>query len=169
MPTVTCSRTIPARQTELWELLSDPHHQPRWWPNVERMEAVGEDGFTQVLTTRRGKPIRADFAVIAYHPPSMVVWEQQLPGTPFARVLRESVMQVDLGPTGDATVVTLSHRLTPRGYSRTGGFLIGRDTSKQLEAAVGRDRAALLNGQSRDFGTSDSLPSSTTGPGLELT
>ena len=133
MPTVTCSRTIPVPQPELWELLSDPHHQPRWWPNVERMEAVGEDGFTQVLKTRRGKPIRADFAIVACHPRSMVVWEQQLPGTPFARVLSESVIQVDLGPAPGATVVTLSHRLKPRGYSRTGGFLIGRDTTKQLE------------------------------------
>ena len=133
MPTVTRSRTIAAPQPELWELLSDPHHQPRWWPNVERMEAVGEDGFTQVLKTRRGKPIRADFAIIARHPPSMVVWEQQLPGTPFARVLSESVMQVDLQPAADATVVTLSHRLKARGYSRTGGFLIGRDAAKQLD------------------------------------
>jgi uncharacterized protein YndB with AHSA1/START domain len=133
MPTVTCSRTIPAAQAELWQLLSDPHHQPRWWPNVERMEAVGEGGFTQVLKTRRGKPIRADFAVVTRHPPSMVVWEQQLPGTPFARVLSESVMQVNLEPAANATVVTLSHRLKPRGYSRTGGFLIGRDTSRQLE------------------------------------
>jgi uncharacterized protein YndB with AHSA1/START domain len=133
MPTVTCSRPIPAPQAELWELLCDPHHQPRWWPNVERMEAVGDGGFTQVLKTKRGKPIRADFAVVERHPPSMLVWEQQLPGTPFARVLSESVMQVNLELTGGATLVTLSHRLKPRGYSRTGGFLIGRDTSKQLE------------------------------------
>jgi uncharacterized protein YndB with AHSA1/START domain len=133
MPTVSCSRSIPAPQAELWELLSDPHHQPRWWPHVERMEGVDEGGFTQVLKTRRGKAIRADFAVIARHPPSMVAWEQQLSGTPFARVLSESVMQVDLAPSGAATVVTISHRLKPRGYSRTGGFLIGRDTSKQLE------------------------------------
>ena len=133
MPTVTCSRSIPAVQAELWELLSDPHHQPRWWPNVERMEAVGDGGFTQVLKTKRGKPIRADFAIVERHPPWMVVWEQQLPGTPFARVLSESVMQVNLEPAGGATLVTLSHRLKPRGYSRTGGFLIGRDTSKQLE------------------------------------
>jgi uncharacterized protein YndB with AHSA1/START domain len=133
MPTVTVSRTIQASQSELWELLSDPHHQSRWWPNVERVEAVVDDGFTQVLKTRRGKPIRADFAIIERRPPWMVVWEQQLPGTPFARVLAESVMQVNLEPAGDSTVVTLSHRLKARGYSRTGGFLIGRDTAKQLE------------------------------------
>jgi uncharacterized protein YndB with AHSA1/START domain len=133
VPTVTRSRPIVASQAELWELLSDPHHQPRWWPGVERMEAVADDGFTQVLKTKRGKAIRADFVVSVVHPPAMVVWEQQLPGTPFARVLSESVIQLDLQPQTAATVVTLSHRLKPRGYSRTGGFLLGRDTSKQLD------------------------------------
>ena len=49
------------------------------------MESVAGDGFTQVLKTKRGKPIRADFLVTALEPPSMTVWEQQLPGTPFAR------------------------------------------------------------------------------------
>jgi uncharacterized protein YndB with AHSA1/START domain len=133
MPTVTRSRTVPGPQAEVWELLSDPHHQPRWWPGVQRMESVGGDGFTQVLKTKRGKPIRADFAISALQPPVMAVWEQQLPGTPFARVLSESVIQLNLEPAAYGTFVTLSHRLRPRGYSRTGGFLLRRDTAKQLD------------------------------------
>jgi uncharacterized protein YndB with AHSA1/START domain len=133
MPTATRSRMVAASQAELWEMITDPHHQPRWWPGVERVESVAGDGFTQVLKTKRGKPIRADFIVIAHEPPWMTVWEQQLPGTPFARVLSESVMQVNLEPAGAGTTVTISHRLKPRGYSRTGGFLIGRDTAKQLD------------------------------------
>jgi hypothetical protein len=100
---------------------------------VERMESVAGDGFTQVLKTKRGKPIRADFLVTAVEPPRMTVWEQQLPGTPFARVLRESVMRVTLEPAGEGTTVMIAHRLKPRGYSRTGGFLLGRDTAKQLD------------------------------------
>jgi uncharacterized protein YndB with AHSA1/START domain len=133
MPTVTRSRPVAASQAELWELLSDPDHQPRWWPGVERMESVSGQDFTQVLKTKRGKPIRADFTVVASHPPAMVAFEQQLPGTPFARVLKESVYQLNLEPTATGTLVTLSHRLKPRGYSRTGGFLLGRDTSRQLD------------------------------------
>jgi uncharacterized protein YndB with AHSA1/START domain len=142
MPTVTRSRTFAVAQAELWELISDPHHQPRWWPSVERMEAVTGDGFTQVLKTRRGKAIRADFAVAALEPPWMTVWEQRLPGTPFARVLSESVIQVNLETAGEETTVTITHRLKPRGYSRTGGFLIGRDTSKQLDRLL--DGIAVL-------------------------
>jgi uncharacterized protein YndB with AHSA1/START domain len=133
MPTATRSRMVAAPPAELWELITDPHHQPRWWPGVERVESVARDGFTQVLKTKRGKPIRADFIVTESKPPWMAVWEQQLPGTPFARVLSESVMQVNLEPAGAGTTVTISHRLKPRGYSRTGGFLIGRDTAKQLD------------------------------------
>jgi len=133
MPTVMRSRTFAVDQAELWELICDPHHQPRWWPGVERMEAVAGDGFTQVLKTRRGKPIRADFHVTALEPPWMAVWEQQLPGTPFGRVLSESVMQVNLESAAGGTTVTIAHRLKPRGYSRTGGFLVARDTSKQLD------------------------------------
>src|SRR3984957_12890172 len=110
MPTATRSRTFAVAPGELWELISDPHHQPRWWPGVERMESVGGDGFTQVLKTKRGKPIRADFLVTALQAPWMTVWEQQLPGTPFARVLKESVIQVNLEPAEQGTTVTISHR-----------------------------------------------------------
>ena len=133
MPTATRSRWFAVAPVELWELIADPHHQPRWWPGVERIESVAGDGFTQVLKTRRGRPIRADFVVTALEPPRMTVWEQQLPGTPFARVLRESVMQVNLEPAGEGTTTTIAHRLKPRGLSRTGGFLIGRDIAKQLD------------------------------------
>jgi hypothetical protein len=42
-------------------------------------------------------------------------------------------MQVNLEPAGEGTTATIAHRLKPRGYSRTGGFLIGRDTAKQLD------------------------------------
>jgi uncharacterized protein YndB with AHSA1/START domain len=133
MPTATRSRTYTVAHDELWELIADPHHQPRWWPGVERMESVAVDSFTQVLKTRRGKPIRADFLITAREPPWMTIWEQQLPGTPFARVLSESLVQVNLEPAAQGTTVTISHRLKPRGYSRTGGFLIGRDAAKQLD------------------------------------
>ena len=58
------SRTLPASPEELWELIADPHHMPRWWPGVERMEGVEADRFTQVFKTKRGRPVRADFRVV---------------------------------------------------------------------------------------------------------
>jgi len=52
-------RTLAVPQQQLWELLADPHHMPRWWPGVDRMEGVEDDRFTQVFKTKRGRPVRA--------------------------------------------------------------------------------------------------------------
>ena len=65
MPAARRSRTLPASPEQLWELIADPHHMPRWWPGVERMEAVEPDRFTQVFKTKRGRPVRADFRVLS--------------------------------------------------------------------------------------------------------
>ena len=92
------SRTLPASQQELWEIVSDPHHMPRWWPGVDRMEGVEDDRFTQVLKTKRGRPVRADFHVVRSEPPWTRSWAQEVAGTPFERVLTESVIEVRLEP-----------------------------------------------------------------------
>jgi len=130
------SRRLAASQQDLWELIADPHHLPRWWPGVERVEGVGEGRFTQVFRTKRGRPVRADFHVVASQPPWLCSWEQELPGTPFARVLSESVLEVHLEPAGEGTEVTIAQRQKLRGYSRTGGLLLRRATSAKLDEAL---------------------------------
>ena len=50
MPVTENHRTLPASQQDLWQIVSDPHHMPRWWPGVKRMEDVSEDRWTQVFT-----------------------------------------------------------------------------------------------------------------------
>ena len=92
------SRTLPASPEQLWELIADPHHMPRWWPGVERMEGVEPDRFTQVFKTKRGRPVRADFRVVASEAPRTRAWEQEVDGTPFERVLSASVIEIQLGP-----------------------------------------------------------------------
>jgi carbon monoxide dehydrogenase subunit G len=129
-------RTIAASQAALWEIVADPHHQPRWWPGVERVEAVGDDRFTQVLRTRRGRPIRADFVIVEHAAPWTTAWRQELVGTPFARVLAESQIQVNLAPAGGDTEVTVSHMQRLRGYSWTGGLMLRRATGKRLDEAL---------------------------------
>ena len=69
-------------------------------------------------------------------PPWTVAWEQELPGTPFARVLSESVIELTLEPSGDATTVTIAHQQKLRGYSRTGGLMLRRATSSRLDEAL---------------------------------
>jgi uncharacterized protein YndB with AHSA1/START domain len=130
------SRTLPASPEDLWELIADPHHMPRWWPGVERMEGVEPDRFTQVFKTKRGRPVRADFRVLRSEPPSSRSWEQEVAGTPFEGVLTASVIEVQLAPTPAGTEVTISQEQKLRGYSRTGGFMLRRATAAKLDEAL---------------------------------
>jgi len=140
MATVSRSRTIPAPPQAVWEVVADPHHLPRWWPRVARVEDVGEEHWTQVLMTRRGKPVRADFRLIASEPPAAGIgrrtWSQQLAGTPFGRVLEESITEVVLAPDAGGTRVTIAQHQRLRGYSRTGRFQMRRASGSVLAEAL---------------------------------
>jgi uncharacterized protein YndB with AHSA1/START domain len=105
MPTARASRTIAAPVDELWELIGDPHHLPRWWPRVNRVEDVtltgaGEQGaFTEVMKTAKGKTVRADFELVqAKGGERSLRWRQRIAGTPFARVLKTAETEVSLRP-----------------------------------------------------------------------
>ena len=130
------SRTLPVSQKEIWDVIADPHHMPRWWPGVERMEGVQEERFTQVFKTKRGRPVRADFRVVDSQPPWVRSWAQEIPGTPFERVLNESSIEVRLLPVDGGTQVTISQQQKLRGYSRTGGLLMRRTTAARLDEAL---------------------------------
>ena len=136
------SRLIEAEPEEIWSVVEDPHHFPRWWPGVIRVEGVSGDRFTHVYTTKKGKSVRIDFRVLASEPPDAEQpgrrrWEQDIPGTPFERVLREAVTEVSLEPGAPAgTRVTILQRQKLRGYSRTGGFLLRRATRNRLSEAL---------------------------------
>jgi uncharacterized protein YndB with AHSA1/START domain len=130
------SRTLPAPPDELWALIADPHHMPRWWPGVERMEGVESDRFTQVFKTKRGRPVRADFRVVQSEPPTTRSWAQEVAGTPFERVLSASLIEVRLDPVPAGTEVTISQQQKLRGYSRTGGFMLRRATRSKLDEAL---------------------------------
>jgi uncharacterized protein YndB with AHSA1/START domain len=136
VPVSQSRRTLPASQQELWEVVSDPHHMPRWWPGVDRMEGVEGDRFTQVLKTKRGRPVRADFHVVRSEPPWTCAWAQEVAGTPFERVLHESVIEVRLEPAAGGTEVTIAQQQKLRGYSRTGGLLLRRATGSRLDEAL---------------------------------
>lgn len=113
MHTARASRTIPAPPDELWRVVSDPYHLPRWWPRVERVEAVDGGAFTEVMRTRAGKAVRADFDIVrADEGAGTVMWEQRLQGTPFAGVLShsETELRVAPGSTPASSEVTIEMR-----------------------------------------------------------
>ena len=117
-------------------MIVDPHHLPRWWPGVERVEGVEEGRFTEVFKTKRGRPVRADYHVVSSDPPVAHSWEQDLPGTPFERVLSRSVIEIHLEPVPGGTEVTIAQTQTLRGYSKTGGFLLRGATRSKLDQAL---------------------------------
>jgi uncharacterized protein YndB with AHSA1/START domain len=130
------SRTFTASPAEIWDVIADPDHLPRWWPGVARVEGVEGDRFTEVFTTKRGRPVRADFRTIQSDRPYGLAWMQDVEGTPFQRVLGESIIAIGLSLGAEGTTVTIEQRQKLRGYSRTGGFLLRRATARKLDEAL---------------------------------
>jgi uncharacterized protein YndB with AHSA1/START domain len=149
VPTARASRTIRAPAEQLWELVRDPHHLPRWWPRVTRVEDVHPGAFTEVMKTRKGKVVRADFDVVRVDEGErLLTWAQRVEGTPFERVLSAAETDVRLVPREDATEVTLELRQTLAKLStrrggvlsaiapRIGGRMVRRAAEGTLEEAL---------------------------------
>ena len=136
MPTARRSRTVAAPPERVWEIVGDPHHLPRWWPKVTRVEAVTDEHFTEVLSTLDGRSLRADFRVVESRAPERRAWEQELAGTPFERVFAAASTEVKLLPEGDGTRVTVVVRQQVRGSARLGGFMVRRATGRLLDEAL---------------------------------
>jgi uncharacterized protein YndB with AHSA1/START domain len=136
MSTMRRSKTVAAAPQRVWEVIEDPHHMPRWWPGITRMEGVEDDRWTQVFVTKKGRPVRVDFHLLASEPPWRRAWEQEISGTPFERVLNASVTEIYLEPVDAGTLVTIELHQKLRGYSRTGGFMLRRATKSKLDEAL---------------------------------
>lgn len=149
MPSVTRKRTIAAPVGEVWELISDPHSLPRWWPRVGRVEAVDRkpggrrSEWTKVLETAEGRGVRADYRCVSSAEPERYVWEQALEGTPFERHLRSSRIEIRLRGQGEGTEVTLASEQRLRGLSRLGSPMMRGGQGKTLEAALDGIETAL--------------------------
>jgi uncharacterized protein YndB with AHSA1/START domain len=144
MPTVVRSRTVAAPREQVWELVSDPYHLPRWWPTVQRVEDVSEDAWTTVATSSRGRAVRFDWSRVYIEPPQRIVWRQELAQTPFERFLRESVTGVILEAAGDTTKVELRIVRKLRGLARFGGGIQMRGAiRRELDGALDRLEAVV--------------------------
>lgn len=146
MPTIRRSRTVWATTEEVWAIVGDPHHMPRWWPRVKRVEAVDDGAFTQVLTTNKGASVRADFLVIASEEPSRRRWAQELAGSPFERILAVSETEIRLEPDGERTRVVVSRDQRLRGIARFGAIMVNRASARQLDEALSGLEALVAPG-----------------------
>jgi uncharacterized protein YndB with AHSA1/START domain len=138
VPTARRSRIIAAPAPQLWEVVADPHHLPRWWPRVARVEDVEGSAFTEVMKTSRGKTVRADFELVrAEEPAHSLTWEQRLEGTPFGRLLRSATTSVSLEPAAEGTRVTIELRQKLTGFlPRFGSFMVRRAAVATVEEAL---------------------------------
>ena len=130
------SRTVAAPVEEVWRIVRDPYHLPRWWPRTERVEGVSDAGWTSVLTSDRGRAVRADYRVQASRGRERRRWAQELAGSPFERIFAELVTELVLTPAGSQTLVGIEVTQRPRGWARFGGFMLRRATRRQLDAAL---------------------------------
>jgi uncharacterized protein YndB with AHSA1/START domain len=133
---------------EVWKLISDPYSLPRWWPRVGRVENVEQKSggrrsqWTKVLETAEGRGVRADYRCLSSAENERYVWEQELEGTPFARHLRSSQIEIALRPDGEGTQVDLSSVQSLKGMSRLGSPMMRRGQGETLEQALdGIERA----------------------------
>ena len=144
MPKVARSKSISAPPRRVWDLVADPHNLPRWWPRTVRVEDVrGKAGaersrFTQVFETKGGKAVRADYRCTASRSGELLIWEQEIEGTPFEGFMHSAELELRLDGEGERTLVTAEGRRRMRGLSRLGAPLMHR--------ATGRTRAGALEG-----------------------
>jgi uncharacterized protein YndB with AHSA1/START domain len=148
MPRVTRRRTIAAPPEEVWRLVADPYALPRWWPrtsrveNVERKPGGRRSQWTKVLETAEGRGVRADFRCLSAADGERYVWEQQLEGTPFARHLRGSRVEIGLRGRDGETEVSIASVQALRGMSRFGSPMMRRGQGAILDEALeGIERA----------------------------
>ena len=147
MPRVTRKRMIGVPVEEVWKLVSDPYSLPRWWPRTSRVENVERPGqrrgeWTQVLETAEGRGVRADYRCVSSAEGERYVWEQELEGTPFARHLRSSRVEIGLRGKDRETQVSLASVQTLKGMSRMGSPMMRRAQGAILDEALdGIERA----------------------------
>ncbi|HSD25041.1 MAG TPA: SRPBCC family protein [Solirubrobacterales bacterium] len=141
MARVVRRRRIAAPAGALWDVITDPYHLPRWWPNTQRVENVSEGeaaerSWTQVLGTRGGRGVRADFRCIDSSDGERYVFEQTVEGTPFERFVRRARTEIELEPQNGDTKVTMALDRQLKGLSRLGSPMMRRAIGRTLNDAL---------------------------------
>ena len=155
MPKVTRSRVIAVEPARVWDLVSDPHNLPRWWPRVVRVEDVRDPGgkrarWTAVLETERGTGVRADYRCTGSTAAERYQWEQEIAGTPFEKILKSSTVELKIRPDDDGAKVTLAGSEELRGLSRLGSTMVRGAARRRLDEALDGIENALVGEPAAD-------------------
>jgi len=141
MARVVRRRRIAASAAALWGVIADPYHLPRWWPNTQRVESVTDDdpagiSWTQVLETKDGRGVRADYRCVESDEGQRYSFEQEIEDTPFQRFVKSVHTDIELQPRDGDTEVTITLDRRLRGLSRLGAWMMRRATKRQLDQAL---------------------------------
>ena len=109
---------VSASPGEVWRVVSDPARLAQWWPGVTRVEEASAEAWTNVLSSPRGKTVRADYTLVESVEGERLVWRQELAESPFERVLASAQTTVTLAPAEGGTAVEVALDQRPRGWAR---------------------------------------------------
>jgi len=129
-------KVVPSSVDEVWRVISDPERLPDWWPGVTRVEDASAVAWTTVLTSAKGKAVRADYTRVTASEPERLVWRQELEATPFERILVEATTSLELTSEDGATRVVLELDQKPRGWARLAPLQFRSAGKRQVEGAL---------------------------------
>jgi uncharacterized protein YndB with AHSA1/START domain len=129
-------RTVPADPAAVWSVVSDPARLPQWWPGVARVEEATPEAWTNVLTSPKGKTIRADYTRLEADESRRLVWRHEVEESPFERILARSTTEIVLAPAGEGTRVEIAVSHQPRGWARLSPFQLRAAATRQVEGAL---------------------------------
>jgi uncharacterized protein YndB with AHSA1/START domain len=127
---------VPAPPEQVWDLVSDPGRLPQWWPGVTRVEEATGETWTTVLSSPRGKTVRADYTRVEAERPRLLVWRQEVEESPFERILADAVTTLVLAPADDGTRVGIALEQKPRGWARFAPIQFRAAGRRQVEGAI---------------------------------
>ncbi len=135
-------------------MVSDPARLPRWWPGVTRVEEAAPEAWTTVLSSPKGKTVRADYTRVEVEP------ERRLRVAPGGRgVARSSgswpsaVTEIELEPAeGEDTRVSVALDQQPRGWARFAPFQFRAAGERQVRRARSTGWTRVFGGAARCAG-----------------
>lgn len=127
---------VPERLDTVWGLVSDPVRLPEWWPGVSRVEEASPEAWTTVLTSAKGKSVRADYTRVSADAPTSLVWRQEVADTPFERFLAAATTSVALAEADGGTRVAIELDQRPRGWARFAPLQFRAAGKRQVMGAI---------------------------------
>ena len=129
-------RTVAAEPAEVWRVVSDPARLSQWWPGVSRVEEASPEAWTKVLTSSKGRSVRADYTRLEAQEPRRLLWRHEVDESPFERILAESTTEIVLEPDDGRTRVEIALTQQPRGWARLSPFQLRAAATRQVEGAL---------------------------------